>query len=67
MPRKNQTPLKVTVTYRLRTPEEKKQDYARWAQSLTPAQQRALLVKLERELAEEKQAAKQTKKGGQTA
>ena len=63
MPRKSPE-LKVTVSYRLRTPEESKRDAARFVATLTPAQQRALLVKLERELAEERKQQAAASKGG---
>lgn len=64
MPRK--TPeLKVTVSYRLRTPEEAKRDAERFVATLTMPQKLAMIAKIEKELAEErKQAAKQPK-GGQ--
>lgn len=64
MPRK--TPeFKVTVSYRLRSPEESKRDAERFVAMLTTPQKLALIAKIEKELAEErKQAAKQAR-GGQ--
>jgi len=64
MPR-NSKPLKVTLVFRERTPQERIDDARRFVATLTPAQRLALYAKLTKEVEEErKQGAKQAK-GGQ--
>lgn len=61
-------PLKVTlIPFRERTPQETKDDARRFVATLTPAQQRAWLARIEQELAEERKLAAKQAKGGQAS
>lgn len=61
MPRQ-QKPLTITRIYIERTEAQKKEDYARFVQTLTPAQRRAMIIRLEQEIAEEKRNEKKERR-----
>ena len=64
MPRKSPE-LKVIVSYRLRTPQERIDDARRFVATLTMPQKLAMIAKIEKELAEERKQQAAASKGGQ--